>query len=108
MEVDKFETASKEDGSQPTGKGGGKFKRSYDVQFDLGSHLHYSILPLLQQQPTTNLSKHDVINLANTLIKLKKYILDFELSFSVEFKDFFYSLVALSSNCIITNISASE
>ena len=60
------------------------------------------------QQPTTNLSKHDVINLANTLIKLKKYILDFELSFSVEFKDFFYSLVALSSNCIITNISASE
>lgn len=78
------------------------------MQFDLGSHLHHSILPLLQQQPTTNLSKHDVINLANTLIKLKKYILDFDLSFSIEFKDFFYSLVALSSNCIITNISASE
>lgn len=85
-----------------------KFKRNHDVLFDLGSHLHYSILPLLQQQPTTNLSKHDVINLANTLIKLKKYILDFQLSFSIEFKDFFYSLVALSSNCIITNSSASK
>lgn len=113
MEVDKCETPPKEDGSQPAPTGNNtsnksKFKRSYDVQFDLGSHLHYSILPLLQQQPTTNLSKHDVINLANTLIKLKKYILDFDLSFSVEFKDFFYSLVALSSNCIITNISASE
>ena len=109
MEIDKSETPPKEeDGIQPAAPTKSKFKRSYDVQFDLGSHLHHSILPLLQQQPTTNLSKHDVINLANTLIKLKKYILDFDLSFSIEFKDFFYSLVALSSNCIITNISASK
>lgn len=111
MELNKNnpEKIAKEDGSkqQVPNKSSSKFKRGYDVQFDLGSHLHYSILPLLQQ-PTTNLSKHDVINLANTLVKLKKYILDFDLSFSIEFKDFFYSLVALSSNCIITNISASK
>lgn len=105
MEIDKCELETSDDGSAKTKN---KFKRVYDAPFDLGSHLHYSILPLLQQQPTTNLSKHDVINLANTLIKLKKYILDFKLSFSLEYRDFFYSLVALSSNCIITNISASK
>ena len=113
MEIDKsdLETTAEDNSKQVSiskSNTSSKFRRVYDVQFDLGSHLHYSILPLLQQQPTTNLSKHDVINLANTLIKLKKYLLDFNLSFSPEFKDFFYSLVALSSNCIITNISASK
>lgn len=77
-------------------------------QTELGAHLHYSILPLLQQQPTANLSKHDVLNLLSTLLKLDKHLLRFELSCSSEYSCFFSSLVALSVNCIISNAAASK
>lgn len=40
------------------------------ISMDLSANLSCSILPLLQIQPTNNLTKHDVNNLVKTIIKM--------------------------------------
>ncbi|RWS17081.1 E3 ubiquitin-protein ligase UBR4-like protein [Dinothrombium tinctorium] len=81
--------------------------KSIPHEMDIGSQLSYSIIPLLQSQPTSNLTKHDVVALIKTLIQLEKTILNYSLSFHPDYVSFFSSLVALSANCIVINAAAS-
>lgn len=77
-----------------------------NTAMDISANLSYSILPLLQMQPVTNLTKHDINNLVKTILSMEPYILNYDLSFNNDHIGFFAPFVALSTNCIISNASA--